>query len=119
MPSRLELERSGASIDTVDTLTLLKEKYPKAQFYYVIGADTLMELKHWRNYEKVLTLCTLSVCPRMGSASPLEMENERKRLTEMGGSFTYIRMQPVDTASTQIRQALALGEKNRSFFPRL
>lgn len=84
----------------------------------MIGADTLMELKHWRNYEKVLTLCTFLVCPRMGSASPLEMENERKRLTEMGGSFTYIRMQPVDTASTQIRQALALG-KNRSFFPRL
>ena len=40
-----------------------------------------------------------------------EMENERKRLTEMGGSFTYIRMQPVDTASTQIRQALALGKE--------
>ena len=78
VPSRLELERSGV-IYTVDTLTLLKEKYPKAQFYYVIGADTLMELKHWRNYEKVLTLCTFLVCPRMGSASPLEMENERKR----------------------------------------
>lgn len=110
VPSRLELERSGV-IYTVDTLTLLKEKYPKAQFYYVIGADTLMELKHWRNYEKVLTLCTFLVCPRMGSASPLEMENERKRLTEMGGSFTYIRMQPVDTASTQIRQTLALGKE--------
>lgn len=110
VPSRVELERSGV-IYTVDTLTLLKEKYPKAQFYYIIGADTLMELKHWRNYEKVLTLCTFLVCPRMGSASPLEMESERKRLTEMGGSFSYIRMLPVDTASTQIRNALAEGKE--------
>lgn len=110
VPSRVELERSGV-IYTVDTLTLLKEKYPKAQFYYIIGADTLMELKHWRNYEKVLTLCTFLVCPRMGSASPLEMESERKRLTEMGGSFIYIRMLPVDTASTQIRNALAEGKE--------
>ena len=83
----------------------------------MIGADTLMELKHWRNYEKVLTLCTFLVCPRMGQRFSLEMENERKRLMEMGGSFTYIRVQPVDTASTQIRQTLALGKEPELLSP--
>lgn len=110
VPSRLEIDRPGI-IYTVDTLTLLKEKYPKAQLYYIIGADTLMELKHWRNYEKVLTLCAFLICPRMGSASPAEMEQERKRLTEMGGELSYVRMSPVDTASTQIRQVLAQGQE--------
>lgn len=110
VPSRLELERAGV-IYTVDTLTILKEKYPKAQLYYIIGADTLMELKHWRNYEKVLTMCTFLICPRMGGASPSELEAERKRLTAMGGSFIYVRMAPVDTASTQIRQALSQGRE--------
>lgn len=110
VPSRLELERPGV-IYTVDTLTILKEKYPKAQLFYVIGADTLMELKHWRNYEKVLTLCSFLICPRMGSASPAELENERKRLTDLGGSLSYVRMAPVDTASTQIREALTAGQE--------
>ena len=51
-PSRLEIDRTGV-IYTVDTLTLLREKYPRAQLYFIIGMDTLLELQHWRSYEQV------------------------------------------------------------------
>ena len=40
-PSRLEIDRTGV-IYTVDTLTLLREKYPRAQLYFIIGMDTLL-----------------------------------------------------------------------------
>lgn len=107
-PSRLEIDRTGV-IYTVDTLTLLREKYPRAQLYFIIGMDTLLELQHWRSYEQVLSMCTFLVCPRQGAASPAEIEAERKRLTQLGGSFIYINMPPVNISSTEIRGAAGAG----------
>ena len=46
-PCRIELDRSGTTY-TVDTLSVMREQFPKAELYYIIGSDTLMELHNWR-----------------------------------------------------------------------
>ena len=107
-PCREEIDRSGV-IYTVDTLSILHEKYPKAELYYIIGADTLMELHKWRRFETVLTLCTFLVCPRSWHYTPQELTEERKRLTLMGGRFLLLDMDVVDVSSTEVRQAIRDG----------
>lgn len=109
IPCREEIDRSGV-IYTVDTLSILQEKYPKAELYYLIGADTLMELHNWRRYETVLTLCTFVVCPRSWTYTPQQLNGERKRLTALGGRFVFLDMDTVDVSSTQARQAIRAGE---------
>lgn len=104
-PSRVELNREGV-IYTVDTLSILRESYPRAELYYIIGSDTLMELRNWRQYEKVLTMCTFLVCPRATAYSPAELAAERARLTAMGGSFMNVRMDVMNVSSTDIRESL-------------
>ena len=42
-PCRAEIDREGV-IYTVDTLSILHQDYPKAELFYLIGTDTLMEL---------------------------------------------------------------------------
>lgn len=108
-PCRLELERQGV-IYTVDTLRQLRDKHPKAELYYIIGADTLLELQHWRDYRQVLGMCTFLVCPRVGAASPAELTGERRRLTALGGRFITVDMEPVEVSSTAVRQQLLAGE---------
>lgn len=108
-PCREEIDRSGV-IYTVDTLSILQEKYPKAELYYLIGADTLMELHNWRRYETVLTLCTFLVFPRSWTYTPQQLTEERKRLTALGGRFILLDMEVVDISSTSIRQAIRGGE---------
>lgn len=61
-PCRAEIDREGV-IYTVDTLSILHQDYPKAELFYLIGTDTLMELHTWRNFEQVLSLCTFVICP--------------------------------------------------------
>ena len=85
-PCREEIDRTGV-IYTVDTLSILHEKYPKAELFYIIGAATLMELHKWRSFETVLTLCTFLICPRSWNYTPQQLTEERKRLTALGGSF--------------------------------
>lgn len=104
-PCRVELDRDGV-IYTVDTLSILRQDYPQAELYYIIGTDTLMELKNWRQYETVLRLCTFLICPRATRWTPAEIAAERARLTELGGTFQSVRMDVMDVSSTDIRASL-------------
>ncbi len=108
-PSRVEIDRAG-TIFTVDTLSILHEEYPKATFYYIIGADTLMDLHKWRRFEAVLTLCHFLVCPRKIAYTDEALHAERKRLKALGGHIEFIDMDEVDVSSTAIREALSKGE---------
>ena len=108
-PCREEIDRSGV-IYTVDTLSILHEKYPKAELFYIIGADTLMELKKWRRYETVLTLTTFLICPRSWHYTQAQLDEERRRLEGMGGRFATLEMDVVDVSSTEVRNAIRHGE---------
>lgn len=108
-PSRIELDRGGV-IYTVDTLSRLKALYPDTQWYYLIGEDTLLDLKNWRRYEEVLHMCTFLVCPRPWDASREELAAEEARLTALGGTFIHVDMPMMDVSSTEVRRALAAGE---------
>ena len=107
-PCREEVDRTGV-IYTVDTLSILHEKYPKAELYYLIGADTLMELQKWRRYETVLTLTTFLVCPRSWHYTKEQLDAEQKRLEGMGGHFIPLEMDVVDVSSTEVRAAIRSG----------
>ncbi len=109
-PCREEIDRTGV-IYTVDTLSILHAKYPRADLFYIIGADTLMELQKWRRYETVLKLCTFLVCPRSWNYTPQQLTAERRRLTEMGGRFEMLDMDVIDVSSTQMRQVIRTGER--------
>lgn len=108
VPSRMEIDRDG-TIYTVDTLMLLKKTYSKADLFFVIGADALLNLRKWDRYEEVIPLCTFLVCPRAIPVPPDLFAAEKKRLTEMGARFVMVSMDPVTISSSAIRTDLAAG----------
>ena len=107
-PCRIELDREGTTY-TFDTLTSLREQYPKAAFFYIIGADTLLQLHSWHRYQEVLHLCSFLMCPRAG-VSEDAIARERARLQAEGARFVFVKMDSVDISSTEVREALAAGE---------
>lgn len=108
VPCREEIDRTGV-IFTVDTLSILREKYPQAELHYLIGADTLMELKNWREYGRVLHLTKFLVCPRSSRYTAEELQAERERLTVLGGDIRWLDMDVLDVSSTQVREAIREG----------
>lgn len=49
---------------TIDTLTYLTQKYPQHQFSVIIGSDSFLNIKKWKNYETLLSNYQIYIYPR-------------------------------------------------------
>lgn len=62
----IEIDRVGFTY-TADTLKELHKKYPAGtKFYFIIGADVVMDLQNWRNYQEVFGLTAFIAVMRPG-----------------------------------------------------
>ena len=61
--SDIELNKEGKSY-TVETLSILKEKYPNDSLYLIVGGDMFLCFDEWKDYKKILSMCTLCTAPR-------------------------------------------------------
>ena len=106
--SLVELEREGVTY-TADTLAILTEENPDTEYYFIAGADSLMQLHTWRSPEKIFKLCTLAVAGR----DDLEKECLIRRANELKEAFNariiFIDMPAIRISSSEIRARVAAG----------
>ncbi len=114
--SDIEMNRSG-TVYTVDTLILLRKQMPQADFYYIIGEDTLYDLVNWRDPERVFKMCRFLVCPRAGAGNGVSSQAMREELIRLGAQFTYLQSALGDLSSTSIRNELHKGEEPEGLHP--
>jgi len=100
--SRIELERAGPSY-TIETLKVLKKRYGETtELAWIIGADSLIEYKVWRDFDEVLAQCVMIATTRPSydlNRVPLEI---RKRVTTFP-------ITGVDISATVIRERIRKG----------
>jgi nicotinate-nucleotide adenylyltransferase len=61
------LEEAWRTRYTRDTLLLLRRRFRRARFVWLMGADILVQLPRWRRWEDVVRLAPFAVLPRPGS----------------------------------------------------
>jgi nicotinate-nucleotide adenylyltransferase len=115
-PSDIEMNRSG-TVYTVDTLLMLREQLPQAEFFYIIGEDTLYDLINWREPERVFQLCRFLVCYRPGTGDSTDAKTVREELKRRGAQFAFLRTAVGDMSSTVIRARLAEGKEPEGLHP--
>jgi len=49
---------------TVDTLKRLKQKFPQYEFYFLMGADNLIQLPKWKNWRYIFQYANIHVFDR-------------------------------------------------------
>jgi nicotinate-nucleotide adenylyltransferase len=99
-----EIARSGPSY-TVDTLRDLRQAYPHAAFFLLMGQDQAQHLGSWSRAEDLPQLATLCVAGRADAAAL----QQPARLSFSGAPFLQLPMPAVPCSSTAIRDALAAG----------
>ena len=106
--SELEAERSGPSY-TIDTLDILKERYPAEHFVWVIGSDSLNQLHLWHESERLVRENRFLAYPRPGA----EADPDLLRSVWPPGLFAKLRdslltgVPEFDLSSTEVRKRLS------------
>ena len=80
--SLLEAERATPSY-TVDTLLELKKRLGEQYFYFIIGADSLLELHLWYHYQELPDLTDFIVVARPG----ISMQEIKQAISRLSGPF--------------------------------
>jgi nicotinate-nucleotide adenylyltransferase len=65
-----DIERALGTRFTADTLRLLRRRFPRADFTFVIGADNLVQLPRWKGWRGIAQRTALAVLPRPGFTRP-------------------------------------------------
>ena len=114
--SDIEIKRSGNTY-TYETLQELLQIFPHAEFYFIVGADSLFSFDHWVYPEKILKNCTLIAAARNCSGMDA-LENKRRELIErFGGEILLMDFPAVDISSTLIRERIKDGKSVRYMMP--
>lgn len=100
-----EFLRRGKSY-SVDTLKAMREQYAGNQLFFITGADSITELKTWKQIDKIFKLCTFVVAARPGF--------EIKKLTSR---IKTIAIRPRDIASHEIRARIRKGLPIKGLVP--
>lgn len=102
----MELLRDGYTY-TVDTLEILARENKNAEYYYIIGADTLFELKTWKNYERVFCLANFICVLRPGQDDKEVKEYADALCDTYGYKFFVAKEKGPDISSSFIRELAA------------
>jgi nicotinate-nucleotide adenylyltransferase len=115
----LERDRPGPSY-TADTLAELHRLHPAAEFFLLIGSDTLHDLPHWHAPQQVAELATLLVVARPGWQMLDAGEVARQMGLPPAGPLRYqvVEVPLLDISSRDLRRRAAAGRSVRYFVPR-
>lgn len=114
--SRIELDRTGPTY-TRDTLAQLQEQNKEDQYYFIMGADSLLMIESWKEPEFILQNCIIVAAVRgTGTAEKIE---------KIAGHLIYeyqadIRLLParyIDISSSDIRDNIKKGTSIRYMLP--
>lgn len=112
--SDLEIRRAGTSY-TVDTLNELHNRAPETELFLIVGSDIAVGLPRWREPERVLSVATLAVAERPGTART-DVEEALRRL-DGGERARFFDMPEIGISSTMIRERVRAEKSIKYFTP--
>lgn len=116
--SDCDLVRGGATY-SIDTVQIFKQHYPKAQLYWLMGMDSLMNLHKWKNWQAFVRQTKIVVANRTGDTLAKAPRELHAWLGEalQSGDLVLLNADTVDISSSQIREQIAQGKNLRNWLP--
>lgn len=95
---------------TVNTLAVLEEKYPEANFCLIMGEDNLKSFHKWKNYEVILDRYQMYVYPRISEGAVETQFDNHPKITKVNAPI-------MELSSTFIRKAIKAGRNIKPMLP--
>jgi nicotinate-nucleotide adenylyltransferase len=126
-----DAETRIGSVYTIDTLRVLKARYPGVCFVWIMGADSLAGFHRWRGWTQIMREAPVAVVSRPWAAlksrsAPAARRFARARIPTSAAATLPCRKPPAwvyligplnFTSSTALRRALPAAEGRRQIIP--
>jgi len=118
-----EILRGGSSF-MIDTLLDLKESFKNESICLIIGMDSFINFKTWKNWDEFSKLIHLVVLPRNGDQPVSKtlttfetVENIDKLESNLSGHLYFSNSQMIDISSSAIRGKIAANQNLDNLLP--
>ena len=102
---------------TYETLEFLTEKNPDTDYYFILGADSLMLFHTWKEPQRICDRCVILAAVRDGMR-PLELESWIEALNKRFGARIYpLSTTNIDISSNMIREKVQNRRSIRYYVP--
>ncbi|MCR4955872.1 MAG: nicotinate-nucleotide adenylyltransferase [Lachnospiraceae bacterium] len=99
------------------TLTELKQSHPEDEFFFIMGADSLLYFEKWRNPEIILEKATVLIAVRDMVDSDKVLSTAKEITKKLGGTMDLIQTPMFDVSSNNIRSRIANKDTVRYLLP--
>ncbi len=132
--SGIEVDRGGRSY-TIDTIAALGQQFPDAALFFITGLDSFLEIRTWKRWQELMTLCAFVILSRPGfrfsdllgidflknsekQLLALDREEVRDVLLQPGKFNLYMeKISHYDISSTDIRKRVREGRAIKYLLP--
>lgn len=112
-----ESERTEKSY-SYQTIRHFKEKYPEHEFYFIIGADSLLKIETWVRPDLIIQSVIILAAYRDDMDTPEEMYQQIDYLNEKyDGDIRLLRTPLLDVSSHEIREEILKGHSKSFLLP--
>lgn len=106
--SSYEIEQNGISY-TYKTMEHLKAAEPETEWYFITGADCLINLNLWKNVERILDACRLVVFNRPGFTKENILLQKKKIEEHYKKEILFLDLNLLEISSTSIKNMIKEG----------
>lgn len=116
--SSLEINRRGPSF-TIDTAKELTEKYQDedVQILFIVGADSIIELHTWKDYEELLDKYYFIAVSREGYEKQQFLQRIEEIHSIYGKRIYNVEIPSIGISSTQLRKRVKSNKSIRYLIP--
>ena len=104
--SDIELMREGPSY-TYLTVEALREAYPDARLYLIMGTDMFLSFQTWKYPDRITAQATLAVMYRGDKGERASIEAKKAEMETIGVEVELVENDTIPISSTQLRRLLA------------
>ena len=113
--SEVERDEVTSSFETVSRI--VDTSAPEDEFFFIAGADALMELESWRSIEVLLKMVTFVGAARPGTDQEILIQKMAQLRQRYGASVRIVELPELEISSTDLRQRIRLGQSVKYLMP--
>lgn len=91
---------------TVNTIRHFRTLYPDDNLFFIMGSDMLLSFERWKNFEEILSMCTLIAASREDGETDMDELEAQAETLRRYGNVMLLRTDAYEISSTEIREKI-------------